>query len=203
MNIKNKTKIVKLEDIKPYPKNAKIHSPEQIESVRKSIEKNGYIQPICVDAKNVIVIGHCRFEALKLIGEKKIEVIDLSYLKPKEIKKLRILDNRLVSNEWDNDLLQQEIESIYNGFDNLDEIMSDLSFDAKELNNLLPEIETQGDDEIPDNVKTVTKMGDLWELGRHRVLCGDSTKEENVNRLMDGNKADMVFTDPPWDEFGY
>ena len=197
MNIKNKTKIVNISDIKPYPKNAKIHTPAQVEQIKKSIEKYDYIQPICVDKNNVIVIGHGRYEAIKDIDEK-LEVVDLSYLKPKEIKKLRILDNKLISGEWDKQALQDEINLIYNGFDDLDRIADELAIDEKELSSLVPELETEGDDDVPEDVKSITKLGDLWELGRHRLLCGDSTKEDDVNRLMDGKKADMVFTDPPY-----
>lgn len=198
MLIKNKLKIINLSDIKPYKNNAKIHTPEQIELIKQSLEKHDYYAPIAVDSKNVIVLGHGRYEALKQMNGKKIEVVDLSYLKPKEIKKLRILDNKIVSNEWDKDLLQAEIEAIYNGFDDMEKIADELSISEKELNDLMPTPETEGDDEIPEEVEKITKLGDLWELGRHRLLCGDSTKEEDVNRLMDGKKADMVFTDPPY-----
>jgi DNA modification methylase len=197
MNIKNKTKIVNVKDIKPYPKNAKIHTPAQVEQIKKSIEKYDYIQPICVDKNNVIVIGHGRYEAIKDIDEK-LEVVDLSYLKPKEIKKLRILDNKLISAEWDKQALQDEIEAIYKGFDDLDTIADELAIDEKELSSLVPELETDGDDDIPEDVKSITKLGDLWELGKHRLLCGDSINEDDVNRLMDGRRADLCFTSPPY-----
>lgn len=200
MNIKGKAKIISISDIKPYKNNAKIHTAEQIELIRKSIETNGYIQPICVDSKNVIVIGHGRYQAMMLMdSEQKIEVIDLSYLKPKEIKKLRILDNKIVSEDYDADLLQAEIESIYDSLDgDIEKVGDELAMSIKELSSMMEPEETQGDDDIPEDVKPVTKRGDLWELGEHRVLCGDSTSEDDVNRLMDGQKADMVFTDPPY-----
>jgi DNA modification methylase len=199
MNIKNKTKLLSITDIKPYKNNAKIHSENQVESIKQSIEKYDYIQPICVDKNNTIVIGHGRYEAIKqLNGKDKIEVVDLSYLKPKEIKKLRILDNKIISDEWDKDALQSEIESIYNGFDDIDKIADELSLSDKEINSIIPLPDTEGDDEIPEDVPTITKLGDIWELGRHRLLCGDSTKEDDVNRLMDGDVIDLVHTDPPY-----
>jgi len=200
LNIKNKTKIIPIADIKPYPNNAKIHPPEQIEQIKQSLEQYDYIQPICVDKNNVIVIGHGRYDALKDKGGD-LEVVDLSYLSDDQVKKLRILDNKLVSGEWDKKTLQQEIENIYGGFDDMDKIMDELAISEKELNDLAPVLETEGDDDIPEDVKPVTKLGDLWELGRHRVLCGDSTKEDDVNRLMDGKKADMLYCDPPYGMF--
>ena len=140
MLIKNKLKIINLSDIKPYKNNAKIHTPEQIELIKQSLEKHDYYAPIAVDSKNVIVLGHGRYEALKQMNGKKIEVVDLSYLKPKEIKKLRILDNKIVSNEWDKDLLQAEIEAIYNGFDDMEKIADELSISEKELTMIIKSI---------------------------------------------------------------
>jgi DNA modification methylase len=196
--IKNKLKIVNVADLKPYSRNAKKHSDAQIQALVVSIKKNDYYSPICVDGKGEIVIGHGRYLALQAMGEKKVEVVDVSYLKPNEIKKLRILDNKIISDEWDKDILQAEIESIYNGFDDLEKIAGELSITADDLENIKPQIETVGDNDIPDQVKPVTKLGDIWGLGRHRVLCGDSTKEDDVNRLMGGKKANLFFTDPPY-----
>jgi DNA modification methylase len=199
LNIRNKLKLVKISEIKEYKGNAKLHSPEQVEQIKKSIEKHEYINPVIVGTGNVIICGHGRIQALREIDpEQTVEVVDVGYLSEKDQKKLRILDNKIISDEWDKDLLQAEIEDIYSGFDDVEGMIDELSIDEKELNALLPEPETDGDDDIPEDVKPVTKLGDLWELGDHRVLCGDSTKEEDVNRLMGGNKADMVFTDPPY-----
>ncbi len=145
MLIKNKLKIVDMADIKPYSKNAKIHSPEQIELIKKSLETNEYYSPICVDSENVIVIGHGRYEALKQMNGKEIEVVDLSYLKPKEIKKLRILDNKIVSDEWDKDLLQAEIESIYSGLDDMDSITAELNLAYEDIT--IPDFEPATEEE--------------------------------------------------------
>jgi len=96
--------------------------------------------------------------------------------------------------------LYREIESIYDGIDDLTKIADDLFFTKKELNALIPVSDTNGDDDIPEVIKPITKLGDIWILGNHRVLCGDSTKEDDFNMLMDGKKADMVFTDPPYNK---
>jgi len=199
MNMTEKTKKLKVADIRPYSNNSKLHSSEQIERLAKSIKDFGYLQKIGVDKNNEVVFGHCRLLAIKhLKYDGEIEVVDLSYLKPKEIKKLRILDNKVVSEEWDLTMLQTEIQSIYSGEADM-EIMSDeLGIDLRELGDILPESETEGDDDVPEDVETITKPGDLWELGQHKVLCGDSTQEGEVNFLMGGDKADMVFTDPPY-----
>jgi DNA modification methylase len=199
MNIKNKLKIISISDIKPYKNNAVIHSPEQVQILKKSLADNDYIEPIIVGTNNICIGGHGRLLALNEIDPKqKIEVVDVSYLKPKQQKKLRILLNKSASQEYDKDLLQAEIESIYKGFDDIDKIADELSISDKEINSLVPTPETEGDDDIPEKAPAITKLGDLWELGRHRLLCGDSTKEDDVNRLMNGKKADMVFTDPPY-----
>jgi len=131
MNIKSKLKTVNISDIKPYAKNAKLHTNDQIELIKQSIDKYDYYSPIGVDKNNVIVFGHGRFEAIK---EKqnidKLEVVDLSYLSSKEIKKLRILDNKIVSNEWDDDLLNKEIEDIAKNMNKeYNEIAKELNID--------------------------------------------------------------------------
>jgi len=199
MNIKNKLKTITLKELKPYKNNAKIHPEHQIETLKNSLTEYDYVEPIIVGTNNTIIGGHGRYEALKQKDpNQKIDVIDASYLKPKQQKKLRILLNKSVSNEWDKDMLQAEIESLYKDFDDIEKIADELSLTEKEINDIMPMIETEGDDDIPDKAPAITKLGDLWEIGRHRLLCGDSTKEEDVNRLMDGKKADMLHTDPPY-----
>ena len=105
-----------------------------------------------------------------------------------------------MSDEWDKDILQAEIEAIYNTFDDIETIADELNISQQELDAIKPEIETVGDDDIPEEVTPITKSGDIWELGRHRVLCGDSTKEDDVNRLMDGRNAVFLFTSPPYSD---
>ena len=134
MNIRNKLKIVKLSDIIPYEKNAKKHTPGQIDALKKSIQDNDYIQPIGIDEKNIIVMGHARTAALNAIDPgMDVEVVDLSYLDKKQIKKLRILDNKVSSIDYDPDLLLTEIEDIYGNLDNPVEIGSDLFLSDEDM----------------------------------------------------------------------
>lgn len=203
MNIKNKLKMVKMADIKPYEKNAKKHPKWQVDLIAESLKNNDYYSPIGIDANNEIVIGHGRFEAMQQMksNDDLIEVVDFSYLSPSQIKKLRIMDNKIVSDDYDKVLLEQELKEIIDQSDgDLEKIAQDIGITEDDLKSIIPEEyqETHGDDEVPEEVPNITKLGDLWELGEHRLLCGDSTEEDDINRLMDGNKADMVFTDPPY-----
>jgi ParB-like chromosome segregation protein Spo0J len=118
MIISNKLKTVLIKDIKPYKKNPKIHTPEQIALIKKSIETNSYVQPICIGKNNEIVIGHGRYMALKEMGVKEIEVVDVSDLSIEQIKKLRIADNQISKvSGWDKENLKFELKTIYNDID--------------------------------------------------------------------------------------
>lgn len=179
-------------DIKPYPKNAKKHPKKQIEQVANSIKEFGMNQPIVVDKQGVIIVGHGRYEALKSLGmEIKDEYIKVVDLTEEQAKAYRLADNKLNESEWDMDLVIEELKG-------LSQPMLDLTGFDKDL-IIEPD---EKDDEVPDvPEEPQSKLGDLYELGNHRVLCGDSTKIEDVERLMDGKKADMVFTDPPYGMF--
>ena len=181
---------IKLEDIIPYKNNAKKHDRTQINNVAESIKQFGMVQPLVLDKNNEIVIGHCRYEALKKLGEKEAPCVMADDLTEEQIKKLRNLDNKLNESEWDYDLLKFDIEDLdFSGFE-VDWEIPDLDFEEKE---------TEDDDfdiELP--VEPKSKLGDIYQLGNHRLMCGDSTKIEDVEKLMNGNKADMVFTDPPY-----
>jgi len=177
--------------ITPYSKNAKKHPKKQIEQIANSIKEFGMNQPIVVDAKGVIIVGHGRYEALKHLGwseeeiNKHVKVVDLT---EDQAKAYRLADNKLNESDWDMELVIQELKE-------LSEEMIDLTGFEKDL-IIEPE---DKDDEVPEAPEEPkSKLGDLYELGDHRVLCGDSTDIEDVERLMDGKKADMVFTDPPY-----
>ncbi len=133
-NIKDKLKTVNILDIIPYTGNAKIHSDNQIQQIKKSINNNQYIQPIAVDKNNIICIGNGRYEAIKQLSpDCEIDVIDLSHLDEKQIKKLRILDNKIISNDWDKNILITDIESIYENFDNLDIIFDETGLRLEDI----------------------------------------------------------------------
>ena len=176
-------------EIKPYEKNAKKHPKKQVEQVANSIKEFGMNQPIVVDKNGVIIVGHGRYEALKLLGwEIKDEWIKVVDLNEEQAKAYRLADNKLNESEWDMSLVIEELKG-------LDEPMLDLTGFDKDL-IIEPD---EKDDEVPEvPEEPQSKLGDLYELGRHRVLCGDSTSNSDVEKLMDGHKADMVFTDPPY-----
>lgn len=176
---------MKIADIKPYPKNAKKHPQKHIEQVANSIKEFGMNQPIVVDKNGVIIVGHGRYEACKLLGiEPEIKVVDLT---EEQAKAYRLADNKLNESEWDMGLAIEELKG-------LSEEMFDLTGFDKDL-LIEPD---EKDDIIPENVPARSKLGDLYELGQNIVLCGDSTQSEAVLRLMGDFKADIVVTDPPY-----
>jgi len=193
-----KIELAAIDTIKPYPNNPRKLSETAIEKVAQSIQEFGFRQPIVVDKDRIIVVGHTRYRASKKLGYKKVPITIAENLTKEQINAYRIADNR--TNEeakWDEELLKMELKELdYKDFD-----LKMTGFDDKQINDLLFE-EKQGltgDDDVPDTPEEpITKLGDIWQLGKHRLLCGDSTKEEDVNKLMDGQKADMVFTDPPY-----
>lgn len=176
--------------VKPYARNAKKHDDKQIANVAESIKQFGWQQPIVCDADGVIIIGHCRLLAAKKLGLKKVPVKTVDNLSEEQVKKLRALDNKLNESDWDFDLLAEDIGELdFSGFDIDWGLPADV--DEKEI------IEDEAP-EVDEENEPITKLGDIWQLGRHKLICGDSTDKATVERLMDGKKADMVFTDPPY-----
>ena len=181
---------IKITLIKPYKKNAKKHTETQIANVAESIRQFGWAQPIVVDKDYTIIIGHCRYSAAERLGLQTVPVVVASELTAEQVRKLRNLDNKLNESEWDFDLLKDDI---------LDLDFSDFDIDwGIEDNDVITGIE---EDEAPEVDKVnppITQPGDIWQLGEHRLMCGDSTDALNINILMDGKNADMIFTDPPY-----
>ena len=180
-----------ISDLKPYKNNAKIHTKEQIEQIKNSIEKFGMNDPIGIWGKdNIIVEGHGRLEALKQLGIEEVDCIRLDHLTDEERKAYTLAHNKLTMNtDFNFEILESELEEI-NDID-----MAEFGFEL-DFEELEPEIV---EDEIPDvPEKPKAKLGDIYQLGNHRLMCGDSTSEEDVAKLMNGVKADMVFTDPPY-----
>lgn len=176
-------------EIKPYPLNAKKHPKKQIEQIANSIKEFGMNQTIVVDADGVIIVGHGRYEALNSLGmEIKDEYIKVVNLTEEQAKAYRLADNKLNESDWDMNLILDELKG-------LSEEMFDLTGFDKDL---LIEPESK-DDDVPDvPEEPQSKLGDVYELGHHRVVCGDSTKLEDIAILMQNNKADLVVTDPPY-----
>ena len=179
-----------VDKIKVYPNNAKLHPAYQIEQIKKSIQMYGNNDPIAVWGKeNVIVEGHGRFIALTELGYDEVEVIHLDHLTDQQRRQYMLIHNQTTMNSgWDDDLLRIEL-------DDIDIDMTDFGFDLDEEDD--EPIEVQEDD-VPEKAKSRCKLGDLWILGNHRLICGDSTDVAVIDRLMDGVKADMVMTDAPY-----
>lgn len=194
---------VKENELIPYINNTRTHSKEQIEKLKSSIKEFGMCTPIGVHNKT-IVYGHARFEALKQLGYVDFPTVDLSHLTEAQMKAYIIADNRLsLDAGWDEELLKIELTSLHE----MDFDLSLTGFDMEELEDLnlgwdndAPAVDTDKADEVPEVVENpCIKLGDLIELGhnyQHRLLCGDSTKEEDVDKLLNGTKIDLIFTDP-------
>jgi len=183
----------------PYANNSRTHSDDQVSQVAASIREFGFTNPILIDEKGGIIAGHGRLMAAKKLGLEKVPTITLSGLSEAQKKAYVIADNKLALNAgWDTTALSAELERLQELDFNLDLT----GFDAYELAQLLQPEQVEGltdeDDvpAVPEEPKTVE--GDVWVLGRHRLMCGDSTSIDAVEKLMDGKRADMVFTDPPY-----
>ena len=184
--------IIKLNinEVIPYPDNPR-KNDNAVDAVAESIKQCGYCSPIVIDEDNVILAGHTRLKALKKLKWKEVECVRKTGLTEEQKKKYRILDNKTNElAEWDFDLLEEEIDGLdFDGFD------FGFEFNSGEDDAEIIE------DEVPDvneEIEPTVKLGDIWQLGIHRLMCGDSTDNETVELLMDGKKADMVFTDPPY-----
>lgn len=189
----------KVESLIPYVNNSRKHSDEQVAQIAASIKEFGWTNPILVDGDNGIIAGHGRLMAARKLDMDKVPVIELAHLTPSQRKALIIADNRLALNaEWDTQMLTLELNDLLKDDFGLDI----LGFGAEELDALLNPIkETEGltdEDEVPEAPEPVTKLGDVWILGNHRLMCGDSTSIDAVNKLMVGVYPDLIHTDPPY-----
>ena len=190
-----------VEKLIPYARNARTHSDEQIAQIAASIAEFGWTNPILAGADGIVIAGHARLLAARKLGRTEVPVIVLDHLTETQRRALVLADNRLALNAgWDEEMLRVELESIReDGFD-----LDLIGFTDNELEDLLrePEQEAAGhtdEDAAPEPPETaVTVAGDVWLLGEHRLLCGDSTQLEAVEKVLAGGLADMVFTDPPY-----
>lgn len=183
-------KMVPIESIVPYQKNAKKHPAKQITAVARSIEEFGWAQPLVVDKNSELIIGHCRLEAAKTLGLETAPVVVMDNLSPAQIKALRLADNKLNESDWVMDLVIDELKDLNaGGFDiELTGFDRDLLLDEEDMDDVVPELPA----------KAKSKVGDIFQLGEHRLMCGDATDPKHVEKLMQGVKADLVFTDPPY-----
>ena len=184
-----------IEGLNPYENNAKLHPKEQIDQIVRSMEEFGNNDPIAIDENNVIIEGHGRLLALKQMGEKEVPVIRLKHLTDEQKRAYILAHNQLTLNTgFDEEILAAELESIV-GID-----MTDFGFDLDVVDVVeeLTDIEEDSDFDVTPPKEPKSKPGDLYQLGNHRLLCGDSTSLDDVAKLMGGEQADMLLTDPPY-----
>ena len=199
MKTTTQMQLVPVEKLIPYVNNARTHSPEQINKLRSSLREFGFINPVIIDKDFNVIAGHGRLLAAKAEGIKEVPCVLVDYLTPAQKKAYIIADNRMAMDAgWDEELLRVEIESLQaESFD-----ISLTGFDEKELSGLFDDgVEAKEDGFDVDaelDKPAFSKSGDVWKLGRHRVLCGDSTLPESYAAVLGGNKANLVCTDPPY-----
>jgi len=186
-------------DLLPYAMNSRTHSDDQVAQIAASIKEFGFTNPILIDDVAGIIAGHGRLMAAKRLNLTEVPTITLKGLTEAQKKAYVIADNKLALNAgWDTEALTAELKRLQELDFNLDLI----GFDSDELAQLLEPEQVEGltdEDDVPDVPETpVTVEGDIWVLGNHRIMCGDSTSIDAVDNLMDGARADMVFTDPPY-----
>jgi DNA modification methylase len=190
---------VNIDKLVPYARNARTHSKEQILQLRASLREFGFVNPVIVDKDLNIIAGHGRILAAKEEGVKEVPCVFAEHLSEAQKRAYIIADNRLALNAgWDAEMLSVEISDLQG----VDFDISLLGFDDAELNKLLGDIDDVQDDDFDVDAElqkpATTKLGDLWLLGNHRLVCGDSTKAETFELLMDGKQANLTVTDPPY-----
>lgn len=184
---------IPIDELTMYKKNAKLHPREQIEQIKQSIKMYGNNDPIGIwGNNNQIVEGHGRYIAMKELGFTECECIRLDHMTDKQRREYMLVHNQTTMNSgWDIELLDEELNGLdFEGFD------FGFDFDFGEEKD--KEITEDEPPEVDDDKEPMCKLGDIWQLRNHRLMCGDSTDREQVERLMNGEKADMVFTDPPY-----
>ena len=174
MDVRN----VSVKDLIPYERNTKKHDKTQINNVAESIKQYGFVQPIVIDKDNVVVIGHCRLLAAKKLKMKEVPCVCVDDLTDEQVKALRIVDNKSNESPWDFDILPDELADLdLSGFD------FDFGIEDEEEETEIVEDEAP---EVDEDAEPIAKPGDIWQLGRHRLMCGDSTSIDDVEKLMGG-----------------
>lgn len=197
--MKTKMEMVDINRLVPYVNNARTHSKEQITKLRSSLREFGFINPVIIDSKFNIIAGHGRVMAAKEEKMEQVPCVLVDYLSEAQKKAYIIADNKMALDAgWDEELLRVEIEALEDmGFD-----LNLTGFDVADLDDLFKDESKVKDDyfDVDEelNKPTLSRQGDIWTLGRHRLLVGDSTKEESYTKLLEGKKVNLVVTDPPY-----
>ncbi len=193
-------RMVAIDALIPYARNARTHSDAQVAQIAASIVEYGWTNPVLTDRDKGVIAGHGRLMAARKLGVKEVPVIELAHLTPEQKKAYILADNRIAENAgWDQELLKLELAELQS----MDYDLSLIGFSQEELDGFFDDVEEGGglteDDAIPETpLDPVSRPGDLWILGNHRLLCGDATLSADVQALMGGQLADMAFTDPPY-----
>lgn len=188
MNIVNK----KITDIKPYEKNPR-KNDEAVKYVAASIKEFGFKVPIVVDKDGIIVAGHTRWKAAKKLGLDEVPCIIADDLSDEQIKAFRLADNKVSEKaEWDFDLLDSELDDLFD-FD-----MTSFGFEDESEEDEPITVEEDDVPEVDEEAEPITKLGDVYQLGRHRLMCGSSTDKDDVLKLTDNNPIYLIYTDPPY-----
>lgn len=191
--------LVPIDKLIPYINNVRTHSPEQLNKLRSSLREFGFINPVIIDRDFNVIAGHGRILAAKAENISEVPCVFVDYLTPAQKKAYIIADNRMALDAgWDEEMLKVEIEALQ--ADDFD--LSLTGFDEKELAAFFDDDSDTKDDDFDVDAEMekpfITKLGDLWLLGNHRLVCGDSTKQETYEVLMNGKQANLVVTDPPY-----
>ena len=197
--VKSKITYVNIEEVFPYADNPRNNTAEAIDKVAFSIREYGFRNPIIVNKENTILCGHTRYYAAKKLNLNEVPIIKVTDLTPKQERGFRIADNKVSEySGWDMDVLTKELEQ-------LQEMDFDLSLTGFEMDELDSLLETEEETEVTEDEYEVelpeepkAKLGDIYQLGRHRLMCGDSTDKKSIEKLIDGIKINMIYTDPPY-----
>jgi DNA modification methylase len=199
--LERKVTFLAISDLATNPRNARTHSPRQIQEIARSIERFGFNNPVLIDERNQIIAGHGRVQAAKLLGRERVPTLRIGHLSDQDKRAFIIADNRLAEKAgWDPEILAIELQGLI-----------ELDFDVESIGFSLPEVEmildaasppanNTADDEIPDLTpnRIITKPNDLWILGEHRLICGDARRRESFTALLAGEAARLAFVDPPY-----
>lgn len=199
------TELIAVGDLAPSARNARRHGKRQIEQLQASIEEYGFINPIIVDEKNHVLAGHARLEAVKAGGMPFVPIIRITHLTETQKRGYRLADNKLAEGAtWDFEIVAEELQAL--SAPGIDIDIESIGFGNAEIDILIgkhaaPKIKEDEADFQPvieSDRPTISRSGDLWQIGVHRLYCGDARQIDDYERLLNGNVADMVITDPPY-----
>ena len=191
-----------IDQLKPYPKNARTHSKKQIQQIARSIEEFGFNNPVLIDADGTIIAGHGRVEAARLLGMEAVPTLMAKHMTPAQVQAYRLADNKLAELAgWDPDILKIEFQNLFELDNTLDLTLT--GFEMAEIDILLGNEPSNGPDPADDlagmqKPNPVSRPGDLWVMGDHKIICGDALNNADYTLLMENELAEVVFSDPPY-----